>query len=74
MVGMSKEDGIEAIKRHLEAIDEIICEMGCPDYLDASIMDGHISINNDYTRMHKEDGLGFALCRINGEWLQYQEG
>ena len=63
---MTKEEALEGMKRHAEAILNLAKEIGVSDYIDMGIVDGHISIgNNPYSR-HLEDGLGFDL-HYNGK-------
>ena len=67
---MNKEEAIEGIKRHLEAILSLTKECGIDDYLNMAIVGGRIMLNNDYGETHAEDGLGVNLYYKDGEWSE----
>ena len=65
---MNKEEAVEGIKRHAEAILNLAKTIGVDDYLSMAIVDGHIMVNNRYYDTHSEDGLGFSFSYFDGEW------
>lgn len=66
---MNKEEGIEAIKRHLEAIENIAKELG-ESYLSLCILNDHISFSNGPSEGRTAEEQ-IHVCRIEGEWFQY---
>lgn len=68
---MNKEEVVEGIKRHLEAILNLTKEIGIDDYLNMAIVDSHISIDNNPTERHKDDGLGIRMHYCDEEWMSY---
>lgn len=66
---MTKEEGIEAIKRHLEAIENIARELGTEDYFVLSVQGEHLSFHNGPKEMRPEEDR-IHVCRIGGNWHQ----
>ena len=66
---MTKEEGIEAIKRHLEAIEAIAKELGTEDFLVLSIQGEHMSFHNGPKETRAEEDR-IHVCRICGKWHQ----
>lgn len=65
---MTKEEAVEGIKRHAEAILAIAKEIGTEDYLSMAIVNGRISVDNQ-PKHSGEDGLGIDLYyAYDGEW------
>lgn len=66
---MTKEEGIEAIKRHLEAIENIAKELGSEDFFILSVQGEHLSFHNGPAENHAEDDR-IHVVRIGGNWHQ----
>lgn len=65
---MNREEAVEGIKRHAEAILNLAKEVGISDYVDVAVIDGSINLTNSPYSRHQEDGLGFDLYHRDGEW------
>ena len=65
---MNKEEAVEGIKRHAEAILNLAKAIGVDDYLSMAIVDGHVMIDNNPADRHTEDGVGVRLYYLDGEW------
>lgn len=64
---MTREEGIEAIKRHLEAIASIAMILGTDDYLVLAVQGDSLSFNNGPAQKRVEEDR-IHVYRINGAW------
>lgn len=67
---MTREEGIEAIKHHLEAIESIAKELGTEDFLTLSVHGEHLSFHNGPFKGRAEENR-IHVCRIKGNWHQF---
>jgi hypothetical protein len=63
---MTKEEGVEGIKRHTEAILNIAKEIGVADYLSIAIVRGNINVDNNPS--DRKDGLGINMYYCDEKW------